>query len=169
MAFVNFHSAVFLEDADVLRAMQDEDDDEPVASTSPILSAIIDTPNFPPAVGDNVQVPEWSFDESLLPGGDMNLMLYDGSLTTPPCSSTVRWVINTKPLPASRAQLSAMRKALLYDSDKNEGGAQGNFRETQPKGGRPIHRAHGTVRWLHLASISASSRRPKAQLQVRAK
>lgn len=39
-----------------------------------------------------------------------NLVLYEGSLTTPPCSETVRWVVHTKILTASEAQIAALFK-----------------------------------------------------------
>lgn len=48
---------------------------------------------------------------SLIPGGQ-KFYRYEGSLTTPPCSEIVHWVVYTKPLAASQAQIDAF--AMLY-------------------------------------------------------
>jgi carbonic anhydrase len=41
---------------------------------------------------------------------------YDGSLTTPPCTEGVRWLVLTEPLPLSRAQIVRFRKLYPHDS-----------------------------------------------------
>lgn len=52
---------------------------------------------------------------------------YDGSLTTPPCSEQVQWLLKSKPIHASVAQLKVL--SALYD---------GNNRPVQPQGNRTI-------------------------------
>jgi carbonic anhydrase len=52
---------------------------------------------------------------------------YDGSLTTPPCSEGVRWIVMTTPIQLSAAQIGAFT-ALIRD----------NNRPTQPLNGRAI-------------------------------
>jgi carbonic anhydrase len=63
---------------------------------------------------------------SLLPG-DKTAYRYDGSLTTPPCSEGVRWIIMTTPIQLSPRQLAAFR-AIIKD----------NNRPTQPLNGRAV-------------------------------
>ena len=52
---------------------------------------------------------------------------YDGSLTTPPCSEGVRWVVMTTPIQLSAEQIRAFA-AIIHD----------NNRPTQPLNGRPV-------------------------------
>ena len=52
---------------------------------------------------------------------------YDGSLTEPPCSEGVRWLVAAEPLQVDEAQLEQM-KAVVRD----------NHRPIQPANGRPV-------------------------------
>lgn len=52
---------------------------------------------------------------------------YDGSLTTPPCSEGVKWVLMTMPIELDAAQVRAFT-ALIHD----------NSRPLQPLNGRPV-------------------------------
>ena len=52
---------------------------------------------------------------------------YDGSLTTPPCSQGVKWLLLTTPIEASDAQLAAFRSVLGK-----------NNRPVQPLNGREV-------------------------------
>jgi carbonic anhydrase len=52
---------------------------------------------------------------------------YDGSLTTPPCSEGVRWIVMTTPIQLSAQQIKAFT-AIIHD----------NNRPTQPLNGRPV-------------------------------
>lgn len=52
---------------------------------------------------------------------------YDGSLTTPPCSEQVQWLLKAKPIDASTTQLDVLAK--LYN---------GNNRPVQPQGDRVV-------------------------------
>lgn len=56
----------------------------------------------------------------LLPGDDATFV-YAGSLTTPPCSEVVTWIVYARPIEASGAQIAKFAK--LY---------QGNYRPVQP-------------------------------------
>lgn len=64
----------------------------------------------------------------LTPGGPT--FRYAGSLTTPPCTEAVSWVIYERPITMSRAQIETFLEA--YDRD---------YRPLQPLGTRPL--AHG--------------------------
>lgn len=52
---------------------------------------------------------------------------YDGSLTTPPCSEGVRWIVMTTPIQLSAGQIKAFT-TIIHD----------NARPTQPLNGRPV-------------------------------
>ena len=52
---------------------------------------------------------------------------YEGSLTTPPCSEGVKWIVLTTPIEMSEAQISAF-KAIIHD----------NNRPVQPLNGREL-------------------------------
>ena len=56
---------------------------------------------------------------------------YDGSLTTPPCSEGVKWIIMTTPIQLSAMQVSAFRAILT-----------GNNRPVQPLNGRLVATDH---------------------------
>lgn len=53
---------------------------------------------------------------------------YQGSLTTPPCSEQVQWLLKTQPITLSQPQLETLSK--LY---------QGNNRPVQPQGSRVVN------------------------------
>jgi carbonic anhydrase len=52
---------------------------------------------------------------------------YDGSLTTPPCSEGVKWLVMTSPVALSREQIGAFRKLVGE-----------NARPLQPRNGRAV-------------------------------
>lgn len=63
---------------------------------------------------------------TLMPKGSKTYA-YDGSLTTPPCSEQVQWLLKAKPIDADSAQLGTLAK--LYN---------GNNRPVQPQGDRVV-------------------------------
>lgn len=63
--------------------------------------------------------------------GDRNYYAFDGSLTTPPCSESVKWYVLKNPIEASPAQIA--RFARLYPDDA---------RPVQPQNGRQIAESH---------------------------
>jgi carbonic anhydrase len=65
----------------------------------------------------------------LLPA-DRDYLRYSGSLTTPPCSEGVRWLVMKRPMTASPAQIEAVGAALGF----------ANNRPTQPLGARTLLR-----------------------------
>jgi carbonic anhydrase len=83
--------------------------------------------NLPDRKGVETHYPHVSVDvDRLLPANRASYR-YDGSLTTPPCSEGVRWIVMTTPIQLSAAQIKAFT-AIVHD----------NNRPTQPLNGRPI-------------------------------
>lgn len=64
--------------------------------------------------------------DSLLPT-KISFYEFPGSLTTPPCSGNVTWVVMREPIQASKSQLQSLRKIM-----KN------NARDVQPLNGRTV-------------------------------
>lgn len=58
---------------------------------------------------------------------------YDGSLTTPPFTESVNWIIFTRPLTLSQSQLNIFRAAAKIDEDMKN-----NYRCVQALNGRAI-------------------------------
>ena len=64
--------------------------------------------------------------DELLPAAKTSYR-YDGSLTTPPCSEGVKWIIMTTPISLSAEQIGAFQRIV-----------DGNSRPVQPLNGRPV-------------------------------
>jgi carbonic anhydrase len=65
--------------------------------------------------------------KDLLPRATNDYFTYAGSLTTPPCSESVRWIVLQQPAQASRAQIAAFRAIFPM-----------NARPTMPLGARHL-------------------------------
>jgi len=59
---------------------------------------------------------------------------YEGSLTAPPCTEAVHWLVATDPRPASKEQLDVFEAALRYHDGSD------NRRQTQILNGRRVYR-----------------------------
>ncbi|NQX16643.1 carbonic anhydrase [Rathayibacter sp. VKM Ac-2857] len=70
---------------------------------------------------------------ALLPGS-LDHFAYEGSLTTPPCTENVQWIVLTTPVELSAEQLDDLDSAH-----------PGNTRPTQPLGDRSLTRGSGTL------------------------
>jgi carbonic anhydrase len=63
--------------------------------------------------------------KDLLPRGTDDYFTYSGSLTTPPCTESVRWVVLKQPLQMSKSQIATFRAVF-----------PNNARPTMPLGAR---------------------------------
>jgi carbonic anhydrase len=65
--------------------------------------------------------------QDLLPRNIDDYFTYSGSLTTPPCTESVRWIVLKRPIEVSKAQIAAFRAVF-----------PNNARPTQPLGARLV-------------------------------
>lgn len=79
---------------------------------------------------------------SFLPARE-SYLLYDGSLTVPPCTENVRWIVMTSPVFISRVALGKMRDAMDA-AMPNDFHRYGNARPPQALNGRRIYRFEDT-------------------------
>lgn len=85
------------------------------AAFAPVFSHLPATEGEPEAVaGETVNA------DSLLPA-DRSYYRFNGSLTTPPCSQNVKWIMESQPVQVSDAQIAAF--TAIFDN---------NFRPVQP-------------------------------------
>jgi carbonic anhydrase len=83
--------------------------------------------NLPNAKGIETHYPSTTVDVDALLPVIRTTYRYDGSLTTPPCSEGVKWILMTTPIHLSKAQITAFTQ-LIPD----------NNRPTQPLNGRRV-------------------------------
>lgn len=72
----------------------------------------------------------------LLPGNTARFWTYSGSLTTPPCSEGVRWIVLSTPVGVSQAALDRFR--TIVERFPGYAGFGGNNRPLQPLNGRTV-------------------------------
>ena len=92
-------------------------------------NATIDTiwKHLPPEKEKPVVVPDASVDASSLLPADRGYYTFQGSLTTPPCSENVTWIVLKSPVRIANAEIAAFGK--IYPM---------NARPVQPTNGREI-------------------------------
>ena len=94
-------------------------------SENPLIQAALN--NLPLERGGEVSPPAQSIDVTRLLPDDRRYFAFMGSLTTPPCSEGVLWLVMKTPIQVSKEQLASF--ATVY---KN------NARPIQPTNGRVI-------------------------------
>jgi carbonic anhydrase len=83
--------------------------------------------NLPDTKGEEVHVENVMVDVNQLLPASMESYRYDGSLTTPPCSEGVKWIVMTTPIQMSAEQINAFRAII-----------SGNNRPVQPLNSRVV-------------------------------
>lgn len=79
-----------------------------------------------------------SFQPGMLLPACPDYWTYPGSLTTPPLSESVTWIVHKMPIEVAPAQLAAFRALLLSLPGEDERPMANNFRPVQPLRGRRV-------------------------------
>lgn len=73
--------------------------------------------HLPETAGDPLTLPPGISPLDLLPS-NRDYYRYNGSLTTPPCSEGVRWLVMKNPVPASKAQVDAFTHVMHHPNNR---------------------------------------------------
>ncbi|KAG1682726.1 DNA topoisomerase 4 subunit B [Nymphon striatum] len=82
----------------------------------PTLAKIL--PTIPTKAGDSVKLDSHSLKALEIEDKLKNYYRYNGSLTTPPCTEGVRWIVMKQPYSMSRKQYDTLKKALKVDNNR---------------------------------------------------
>ncbi|XP_062818055.1 carbonic anhydrase 5A, mitochondrial isoform X2 [Anolis carolinensis] len=90
------------------------------------------------------------FDPSCLLPSCTDYWTYSGSLTTPPLSESVTWIIKKKPIEVDEDQLEMFRMLLFSPAGEEEQRMVDNFRPLQPIMGRTVRASFPTPHRLSV-------------------
>ncbi|MFZ4573282.1 MAG: carbonic anhydrase [Phycisphaerales bacterium] len=110
--------------------------------------------NLPTSTADPRSIA--SFDLTSMLTADLYSFRYHGSLTTPPYTEGVNWVLLTQPLTMSHAQIEAFRTLFPHDNSRLPQALNGRIVETDDPAYIP---APGAAAALALGGLFASRRR----------
>ncbi|KFD66634.1 hypothetical protein M514_02885 [Trichuris suis] len=97
--------------------------------------------------------------DSFYPTRRNSFISYVGSLTTPPCSENVQWILFTDPIPITGAELEAFRNLHASRSHEAEKWLQFNYRPTQPLYNRDVY-------WVQELKVKSSQAALRTSLTV---
>jgi len=111
-------------------------------TTSPALHQFIEVAKSCPHAGNSLKLDAFPLGLLFPPGkqiGKFNYVNYKGSLTTPPCSEVVDWVVIVgKVLKITDSDMQAFKGVHNSDHDRLMGGDGGNNRPVQKLNGREV-------------------------------
>lgn len=85
-------------------------------ATNPMIETL--WKHVPSEIGKEVVVSDQTVNVADLLPEDMRYYYYNGSLTTPPCSEGVAWLLLKEPVEASSEQLEAFRSMMGFDNNR---------------------------------------------------
>ncbi len=102
-----------------------EDDQGEVAIVSMLLSPGAPHPtvdklfmSLPPEAGLEAELPSWVLQDLEKEWDEDKYFRYNGSLTTPPCSEGVRWIVLRTPVTVSKPQVDALAAVLGHPNNR---------------------------------------------------
>ncbi len=102
-----------------------EDDQGELAVVSMLLSPGAPHPtvdklflSLPPEAGLEAELPSWVLQDLEKEWDEDKYFRYNGSLTTPPCSEGVRWIVLRTPVTVSRPQVDALAAVLGHPNNR---------------------------------------------------
>ncbi len=93
---------------------------------NPVLDKL--WPYMPEKVGQTVKMEDVKFNIADLLPADRDYYYFNGSLTTPPCTQGVAWMVLKEPVTVSKAQIARFHNVIGFD----------NNRPLQPQNARPV-------------------------------
>jgi carbonic anhydrase len=114
-------------------------------SHNPGLKKLVDLLPKVKYANDKTDIPGGFDPTTLLPADKTHYWTYCGSLTTPPCYESVRFLLFKEPIQVSEDQLNAFRQLVahgkdekVHSEDEHHGHIVNNFRPTLPLNDRKI-------------------------------
>jgi carbonic anhydrase len=92
--------------------------------------------HLPAEAGQEVRLPDVIVDVDHLLPAKREFYRYDGSLTTPPCSEGVKWLVMKTPIALSHDQIAKFR-AIIHDNNRPTQALKNRVVAVQPMAGTP--------------------------------
>jgi carbonic anhydrase len=145
---------------------------------NPALEYIVKYLNKVKYQNEHANVKDKFYLKDLLPGKIEEFYRYEGSLTTPPCYSSVIWTVFRYPITISQRQLYVFRSLHEHTQNSTEPDDMlvNNFRPPQPLHDRPVYRTFNiandwsyadTTKWSMLYPMCGGSQQSPIALNSR--
>ncbi|KAI9353841.1 alpha carbonic anhydrase [Obelidium mucronatum] len=100
-----------------------------IGDENPWIKQFVDT--IPSVDNSTTSIPSLDMTSVIKAIGDAEFFSYTGSLTTPPCTEGVLWVVARQPLSISQEQLDKLRKVMPFNSRTTQANKSGKSNTSQ--------------------------------------